>query len=601
MAYTYQVDIGAGWVTVVPVLGDATLKTTRDEAQFFARTTLDGQIKFTGATAAALLVLAATAQTAPFRILWDSVECFRGRLNLRTEADGSSSEFWCDVETVDGYELILKSADSPLNWLRNQQLYTCDVDYVERDILTFNTTAWKSNDVPILTTWQDNQVDIYARVQKSLPNAVAALLAGTPSGRLGEGGWYLVSVGATHSIIARSWQDAGYDKETFDKLLFVCESSISGQWALNAIATFTSSTCGNIVSGSLTGKICGLDYSNSTGWTYYMMREEMYKAATFRHTRMRRLDETITGLVQQLDPAVQVDSDTYADFDAWCDLLCCAVSDFKLVLQQSDVNPLRYTKLETSNRATREEVSWKKLWDMLGSSPYNFGWYLKSVAGTPTLRVRHISSMVKTTGALSLKAYKDKNWTARATRFTWGGEYYSRIRRTVVAERIDFQGVDILLPDVVGGEEQQVDLSGLFTDLLHIYHTPTEYPDTGIVLVGAEPGSDADYECPWNPGVLSKENETNVLLALTTLDEESIASGDRPAQFSFTQATVNGAVETVIEEKRRQVVPIYAPLRTPSEVDFGSLVPCDIADLEPLEVAIPLDGSKGGARFVGLF
>jgi hypothetical protein len=601
MAYTYQVDFGAGWVTVVPVLGDAALKTTRDEAQFFARTTLDGQIKFTGVAADSLIALSATAQTAPFRILWDSVECYRGRLNLRTEADGLSSEFWCDVETVDGYETILKGADRPLNWLRNQEIYTCDVDYVERDILTFDTTAWRSNDIPILTTWQDNEVDIYARIQKTVPNAVAALLAGTPSGRLGVGGWYLVSAGATTSVIARSWQDAGYDKETFDKLLFVCESSISGQWALNATATFTSATCGNIVSGTLTGKICGLDYSTATGWTYYMMREEMYKAATFRHTRMRRLDETITGLVGQLDATIAVDTDTYTDFDDWYELLCSAVSDVKLVLQQSDVNPLSYSKTETSNRATLEEITWEKLWDLLGSSPYNFGWYLEDVAGTPTLRVRHISSMIKTTGSLSLKAYKDENWTVRATRYTWGGNYYSRIKRSVLAERIDFQGVDVVLSDVVGGEEQQVDLSGLFTDLLHIYHNPSEYPDNGMVLVAATVGSDADYECVNYPGVFSQEIETNEPLTISRLDDDSIASGDRPGRFSFTSAEVNGSTETVVEEKRRQVVPIYAPLRTPDEVDFGSLVPCDIADLEPLEVAIPLDGSKGGARFVGLF
>jgi hypothetical protein len=238
---------------------------------------------------------------------------------------------------------------------------------------------------------------------------------------------------------------------------------------------------------------------------------------------------------------------------------------------------------------------------MLGASPYNFGWYLEDVSGTPTLRVRHISSMTKTAGSLSLKNYKGKNWTEQATRYTWGGNYYSRIKRTVLAERIDFQGVDVVLSSVVGGEEQQVDLSALFTDLLHIYHTPSEYPDNGMVLVGAEPGSDADYECPVNPGILSQELETNVLLALTTLDSESIASGDRPALFSFANATVNGSDETVVEEKRRQTVPIYAPLRTPDEVDFNSLVPCDIADIEPLEVSIPLDGTKGGARVVGVF
>jgi hypothetical protein len=601
MSYVYQLDIGSltnpvigdGYVTVVPVIKDAMLIKSVDSKTLIARTLLDGRIKFTGGTAAALNTLALTAHTCPIQIMWDSTVIFVGRLNLREEADMVSLETYHTVEAVDGYETLMRGADKDINWLRNQAMYTVDVDYVERDVLRFSPTSWRNNDVVILQTTQDNQFTYYARVEKTVPNAIASLLVGT-------GGWYLVSISGGNSLIARSWQDAGYDKETFDKFLFVCRSNISGQWVLNDIATFTSSNCANVFVGSFTGKIAGFD-ADSNGYYYYMMRDQIFAQATFRHTRVRRLDETITNIMQQIDPTLMVDSQTYTDFDSWCDLLVSAVSDMKLVLEQSPTNIYSFFKTETSNRATKEEMSWNRLWSILGAHPFNFRWYLEDISGTYYLRVRHISSFNKSVGSFSLITYKGVNWSQNKTRYRYDAELISRYIRKITAERIDFQGVDVLLPDVPNGQELNVDLSGIYTDLLHLYHNPGEYPDTGMVLIAAQTGTAADYDCINDLGVISNDIETNEPLTLSRMDYETRSAGDRPARYHFNQATINGAVETVDEGKRRLTNEIYVPVRMPDEVDFNKIISADIGHIEPERLVIPLNELSGGAKITGRF
>jgi hypothetical protein len=348
--------------------------------------------------------------------------------------------------------------------------------------------------------------------------------------------------------------------------------------------------------GNLPARIIGRDFSASTGlYTFYGL---LYLTSTdigetpFSYSRYMRLDETIEFMAGELDTSVTFDAQSFAALDGNPILANLLIGHTGDMILFDDAGTLTQP-----TPAARIMLSWGQLWSVLGSSPFNFRWYIDD---SNAFRMIHISDVLKTSGTFNLTTYKSKNWTGDKTRYSWAGEDINRFVRSIQGRNIDFIGVDIIIPELEKGESMNVALTPFTMDVLDIRKNPDEYSNAGWVLVAANKDN-GDYVCRDGVATLSGLVMQNGELSIARLDDDSAASGDRPAEYSFNEAVINGSTVAVVEEKRRQVVPIYAPIRTPDEVDFNALVPCDVGDLEPVELTIPLDGTTGGATLVGIF
>ena len=597
MAYTYELNIGSlatpirgnGWLQVYPFTKGCSLVKSKVEDEVFARTTLNGRIKFSGDEATALLTLSAAVQEIGFRIKWKGTVIFTGLLGTRGEADEESLETWHVVEPDDDYTKIMTGKDRDINILGGDAVIkSANVEFQERPVLKFATSPYKADDIAIFTTTADFQDPIYAREELTVTDEIAALM-------IGKNGYYEVSSSGGNTVLGRSWNKAGIDKDLFLFDVAKCESTVNLLILLNDYVTFTPAACPNC-STDYTGYICGYDYVAGTGiHEYYMIQERFFLAGdTFTYTRLRKLNDVIIDMLADLDSDITTDSNSFLwGSSIFNHLLVGAISDMKLV---TVIN----TKEESSNPASKELVTWQKLWDTLKQQPYGFYWYIES----GVLRIRHISEIAKSSGTNpDLTNWQGVNWCTGKQRYVWDNTKHSRIVRQSNAANPDFFGVDVILSDTVGLSELKITQDYIYTDIAHIYTAPDDYPDNGIVLLACyvATGQPYDYECYVGAGVLTGLDIANWALANSTLDALSISGGDLEYPYTFKSGKVNGVTETLAEIKRRRITPIYAPFRTPDEVDFGELVTTENGDVEAVEIEIPLEAIEGGAKITCIY
>lgn len=597
MAYTYELNCGSlatpirgsGWLQVYPFTKGCSLVKAKVDDEVFARTNLNGRIKFSGDEATALLTLSAAVQEIGFRIKWKGTVVFTGLLNTRGEADEESLETWHVVEPDDDYTKIMTGKDREINILGGDAtIKSAKVDFQERPVLIFATSPYKADDIPIFTTLADLQDPIYAREELTVTDEIAALM-------IGKNGYYEISSSGGNTVLGRSWNKAGIDKDLFLFDMVMCENPNIAQYNYNDYATFTIANCANL-SASYTGYIVGWDFSTTKNkYEYYMIQERFFQAGeSFTYTRLRKLNDVIIDMLADLDGDITTDANSFLwGSSVFNHLLVGAISDMKLI---TVIN----TKEESSNPASKELVTWQKLWDALKQQPYGFYWYIES----GVFRVKHISDIAKTTGSNpDLTNWHGVNWCAGKQRYAWDDTKHSRIVRQSEAANPDFFGVDIILSDTEGLSELKVTQDYIFTDIAHIYTAPDDYPDNGIVLLACyvATGQPYDYECYVDTGVLTGLDIVNQPLANSTLDAMSISGGDLEFPYTFKSGKVNGVTETLAEIKRRRITPIYAPFRTPDEVDFGELITVENGDVEAVEIEIPLEAIEGGAKITCVY
>ena len=355
MAYTYELNCGSlatpvrgsGWLQVFPFTQGCSLVKAKVEDEVFARTTLQGKLKFSGDEADALLILSDAVQEIGFRVKWKGTVIFTGLLNTRGEADEASREMWHEVETDDAYTKLLTGKDREINILGgNAVIKSAKVDFQERPILKFATSPYKADDVPIFTTQGDLQDPIYAREELTVTDEIAALM-------VGKNGYYEISSSGGNTVLGRSWNKAGIDRTLFVFDMVMCENPSLGLYTYNDYVTFTVANCANL-SASYTGYIVGWDYSTPKGkYEYYMIQESFFQAGeSFTYTRLRKLNDVIVDMLAELDADITTDANSFLfGSSVFNHLLVGAISDMKLV---TVIN----VKEETSNPASKELLTW---------------------------------------------------------------------------------------------------------------------------------------------------------------------------------------------------------------------------------------------------
>lgn len=412
--------IGGGWVVVEPASHQTSINKTIEDDEIFARIELSGSLMLQGDAFTALDTLRLTFAKCDIRVRHTpnggtASTIYEGEMGLR----GLYKENICTLKVSpdDAYTELLTNKGKKVNILNSTPSVKCDIVPQESKLKFYDTLVPQST---LFYQWIPGfppPINVYAREEKTYPGWIADLLDGT-------NGWVIISINDNGTkTLGRSWQDGGFDT------LIISDT-------YSASEDFSSSSLND--SYIYGGEVCTIIAIKPTTQGLLLRNIIYYNYVSITFSRFRKLRKVIELIVNEFDSTIQFDDDTWTYLDANDDL------KHLLIANVSDLIPVG--GIEKTEPQEYGDMTFDKLMEMLRKKTKLY-WKLQTIASVVYFRMKHRSEINYTAGSLDLQDFHSTDWTRDVWKYS-DVKQFNRLKRTVVADNIDFLGSDILIPSL---------------------------------------------------------------------------------------------------------------------------------------------------------
>jgi len=491
--WTYEIDKsiagGGTYVPVTPLHDTSSLSKSLQDNEVFARFDKIGTMRFFGKDVDLLEALGKQVGATQIKIYLDGVLQVTGRMVLTPNKDLNRKIYeYSDIEIVDEYRTIVDGYEYEFNLIdsgisRFAVSISDQYDYFTLTLYSnfgdgigsFLTTI-SVRDESVFT-----DVDIYARQNRTEPDAVASQLIGT-------NGWQFVQDnGDGTTDIARDWVYSGLAAPQGNQIgVYGFGYPDEPAPAINTILV----SGGNAVTHITDGREEPIDIPPDRPEPglrifYGIFNDRYYPLSSGTYTRCRDLYDTIKYIVFQLDSSILFDEsgtsdDTFFYFknhtnpdgqNPFEKVLISALPDFILNedgTEKSDPQAIAY-------------LSFKKITDYF-KQVFNVYWFLEERGSDYYMKFVWEPDTNMTIGNNpDLTNLKGINYTVdkKQTEYNSEGNFLLRKRETI-ATNPDFVGRDISTVGLNTSEVQSFSLSTFFTDVNAILQNPSDFPDNTV-------------------------------------------------------------------------------------------------------------------------